>query len=1204
MNVCGLVSKLDYLEQCEFIHNSKILIFTETKTDITSESKISEFFNEFNFETKFKHRKHFSTFKSGGIAICIKKDFLKYCKVVNTKCPFVLWCIIDKSALGLEKDVLLGGVYTPPEGTQYSSQYCFSDIENDIVNLNCNEKYHIMLSGDFNAHVGEANDLIGNEHINIEDTDLSFNNIYNFHESIGKPINCSDILQENNIPIKRTSQDKSRVNNFGYSLLDFCKSLSLVIMNGRFGKDKNLGKITNMRSKTTVDYCISDPELLLNVSKFEVNDFDTSISDLHCRLSFNIQVNSSRNKSHLFTDVQDTSTNNNHSKSSAGSTLRTDIKWCKNCRNMDKTTIAIEPELIMNLESICNSGTDVDTLYDSIKDVIFNTCVECGFAQFVKPIRKQNKYNNRNSQVEHGKVKDNKAWYNDNCRQAKLNYDKARKLCSDFKSKLYKKEEKERNDSDVEERQNLEVNVNLSGNFYKSTIRKAKKAHRKNISKTIINSRSKDPKTFWKFINPKKRNKEIPIKLENLKDHFSKLSVNENQDENDEVSELNILINNFKDDDVSRSILNDEFTEDELLVVVKKLKPHKAAGEDNVINEAIVQSFDKLRNFWCKLFNMILETGQVPKEWLSGMIVPIYKNKGDKKDPGNYRGITLLSCSAKFFTAVLNERLRHFTDICELLEKNQAGFRLNHSTMDHIFVLKSLTDMIRNRKRKLFCAFIDYEKAFDKVWHTGLWIKLLKSGIGGKIFNVINNMYKGITSCVSVNGYTSSPFAIQRGVRQGENLSPILFALYINDLETYLKANGCNPINLDFDDRITNYIKLLLILYADDTVVFADNELSLQKALDGLENYCKLWKLNVNCSKTKILVFCGKKPNYKYPFKLNNQLLEHVSSYKYLGITFNFNGKFNNGVKELKDQGRRAMFSLLQKSRHLNLDISVQIELFNSLVRPIITYGCEVWGYSCVDIIESLQLEFLKYILHVKKSTPNCFVYGETGQYPLYIHVHSRLIKFWHKLKVDTEGKLSSSMLKTLSECSDFNIFQSDWLSKVKKILDDCGLSFVWLNPKSVSTEWLYKKIMSSLKDMFIQSWRQQCTNCSKSCHYYLYKPNFGLESYLVSLPWCYRVAFTKLRTSNHKLPIEKGRYRNLPREERKCNLCNLEKIGDEFHFLLECPKLENIRTKYIPKYFCVKPNFYKYAKLLSIKNKTKMLNLGKFIHHGFSFFR
>ena len=147
---------------------------------------------------------------------------------------------------------------------------------------------------------------------------------------------------------------------------------------------------------------------------------------------------------------------------------------------------------------------------------------------------------------------------------------------------------------------------------------------------------------------------------------------------------------------------------------------------------------------------------------------------------------------------------------------------------------------------------------------------------------------------------------------------------------------------MEFDDRITTYLKLLCILYADDTVIFADNEFSLQKALDNLENYCKMWKLKVNCDKTKILVFCGKKTNYNYPFKLNNQLLEHVSFFKYLGITFNFNGKFNKGIKELKDQGRRAMFSLLQKSRHLEFDISVKIELFNLLARPILTYNCVI----------------------------------------------------------------------------------------------------------------------------------------------------------------------------------------------------------------------------------------------------------------------
>ena len=115
----------------------------------------------------------------------------------------------------------------------------------------------------------------------------------------------------------------------------------------------------------------------------------------------------------------------------------------------------------------------------------------------------------------------------------------------------------------------------------------------------------------------------------------------------------------------------------------------------------------------------------------------------------------------------------------------------------------------------------------------------------------------------------------------------------------------------------------------------------------------------------------------------------------------------DNSDEDIRDvnAGVSKLFSLLQKSRHLQLPISIQVELFHSLVKPVITYGCEVWGYNCIDIIESLQLEFCKYILQVKKSTPSWFVYGELGIYPLYIHVHSRLVKFWHKLRLDHSKK-------------------------------------------------------------------------------------------------------------------------------------------------------------------------------------------------------
>ena len=209
-----------------------------------------------------------------------------------------------------------------------------------------------------------------------------------------------------------------------------------------------------------------------------------------------------------------------------------------------------------------------------------------------------------------------------------------------------------------------------------------------------------------------------------------------------------------------------------------------------------------------------------------------------------------------------------------------------------------------------------------------------------------------------------------------------------------------------------------------------------------------------------------------------------------------------------------------------------------------------------------------------------------------------------HRLATNAEEKMSSSFLKTLTECFTFDIFQSEWICKIKKILDNCGLSFVWTNPHSVSTTWLSNKLDSQLKDIHIQTWSQQCENSSKACNYNLFKPTYGIEKYLDALPDCYRISLTKLRTANHKLPVEKGRYINVPREERTCCLCDSGKTGDEFHFLLECEALKDIRLKYLPQYYCTRPNFFKYSVLLANESKSKLLKLGKYIFEGFKLFK
>lgn len=157
--------------------------------------------------------------------------------------------------------------------------------------------------------------------------------------------------------------------------------------------------------------------------------------------------------------------------------------------------------------------------------------------------------------------------------------------------------------------------------------------------------------------------------------------------------------------------------------------------------------------------NLILNTGHLPNDWLFGKIKPIYKNKGDSLDPNNYRPITLLSCLGKLFTAALNERLNMFLEENNLLNENQAGFRKHHSTTDHIFTLYSLIELMKYEKKKLFCCFVDFSKAFDSVWRIGLWRKLINTHVNGNFLRVLQNMYLDIKSCVTIRG-DDSPFSV------------------------------------------------------------------------------------------------------------------------------------------------------------------------------------------------------------------------------------------------------------------------------------------------------------------------------------------------------------------------------------------------------------------------------------------------------------
>ena len=199
-----------------------------------------------------------------------------------------------------------------------------------------------------------------------------------------------------------------------------------------------------------------------------------------------------------------------------------------------------------------------------------------------------------------------------------------------------------------------------------------------------------------------------------------------------------------------------------------------SAGPDLMLNEFLKHSSNGLLIYLHHLFNKIFEIWYFPENWSEGHIVPIFK-KGDKDEVSNYRGITLLSIVGKLFTRILKNRLNDWAEEYNIYVEAQAGFRKCMGTVDNIFILNNLITHCLNNNESLYCAFVDFTKAFDFVVRDILWFKLIKLGVGGKMLNVIRSIYNHVKSRVKHNGSLGEPFLSHIGVRQGECLSPFLF---------------------------------------------------------------------------------------------------------------------------------------------------------------------------------------------------------------------------------------------------------------------------------------------------------------------------------------------------------------------------------------------------------------------------------------------
>ena len=712
--------------------------------------------------------------------------------------------------------------------------------------------------------------------------------------------------------------------------------------------------------------------------------------------------------------------------------------------------------------------------------------------------------------------------------------------------------------------------------------------------KTMNELRKKKPKEFWKLFKRKRPDSKTNLSENDFYEYFKQLSSEIAENDPEEVLD-HMQTFDQTDRGATFSELDEQISRKEIQDAIKRLNANKSGGIDNLINEYFKHAAEILIEPLYVLFNKIFDSRSFPHSWAIGLIIPIHK-KGDSDDPNNYRGITLLSCFAKLFTSILNARLKTWAEVSGNSSDAQFGFKSNHSTIDAAFILKYLIDRQLMAKKKLYCAFIDLKKAFDSISRLSMWYKMIKCGIDGKLFNVIQSLYANIKLRVKCFNTLSDLYTGDVGLLQGEIMSPFLFSLFLDDIETHLQEGMNDGINLE-------QLQLYILLFADDAVLFSETREGLQNELNNLESYCKKWNLTVNVDKTKIVVFkkggaLGHRDHWFY----GGQEVEIVNQFTYLGVVFSSGGSFMQNSKTLAGKALRAMHQLWQLLKEVEYPVHICFNLFDSLVASVLNYGSEIWGFMQAEYIERVHRKFCKYMLNVKISTNNYAVYNELGRYPLIIERHVRIVKYWfsllHKSRKNCILNAVYVSMETDMQGDDQNIL---WrLSKLKNLLERNGFAEVWYYPHSVDPKLFIPLLRRRLIDNFLVKLREGLNTYSSMTLYRELKDDFSLSEYLKILQHKkYRNAISKLRLSSHRLAIESGRYTGTERQNRKCIFCTTNDIEDEFHFVLICPSYQNLRMQFIKRFYYRNPSMMKFVQLLNSTGKT-LKNLALYISKAF----
>ena len=478
------------------------------------------------------------------------------------------------------------------------------------------------------------------------------------------------------------------------------------------------------------------------------------------------------------------------------------------------------------------------------------------------------------------------------------------------------------------------------------------------VERDIVKYRTSNPKMFYRFINNARTTRS---KVGPLKNDKGEIVI----DPKEQAEMLNsYLASVFTRMDCPPPSLEREkeecgmdevqMTEEKVKSVIENLDENAAAGPDGIPPFLVKQLKDELIEPLTTLFQASIEQSRIPDEWRLAVVTPIYKNKGKKSDPCNYRPVSLTSVIGKVMERVVKEQLTTYLEKNGLISDAQHGFRHGRSPQTNLIEFLNETTKWLDKGRSFDILYLDFEKAFDKVCHERLLTKLEAKGIGGKAKAWLKDWLRGRKQQVRVDGETSGWIEVVSSVIQGSVLGGTLFTVFVDDLVRII-------------------LEALIKLFADDTKVaqIVETEEDVQKmqsVIDELARWTKEWGMNFNVKKCKIMHVGSR--NKKHKYTMDGEELAAVTEEKDLGVWLEASHK---PTKQCAAAAKAAHFALgqIQRSFHYRKKENL-VPLWKTFVRPRLEFAVAAWSpwqEGDIKSLEKVQERLVRMLSDVRGST-------------------------------------------------------------------------------------------------------------------------------------------------------------------------------------------------------------------------------------------